>query len=91
MLEDAKVQRLLVRLYAPRDGVACGDVDPADKVRLATRSASNDELAPKAYLAVHFNVLHARHLVYLVLCVGRLCFAIEVWPSPALLRPPLVC
>lgn len=44
MLEDAKVQRLLVRLYAPGDGVAGGDVDPADKVRLAARSAWIDEL-----------------------------------------------
>lgn len=39
VLKDAKVQRLLVWLYAPGDGVACGDVDPADKIRLATRSA----------------------------------------------------
>lgn len=37
VLEDAKVERLLVRLYAPGDGVACRDVDPADEVRLAAR------------------------------------------------------
>ena len=62
VFEDAKVQRLLVRLYAPGDGVACRDVDPADEVRLAARSASNKELARQTYLAVYFYVLHARHL-----------------------------
>jgi hypothetical protein len=34
VLEDAKVDRLLVRLDAPRDGVARRDVDPANEVRL---------------------------------------------------------
>lgn len=34
MLEDAKVDRLLVWLNAPGDGVPCRDVDPADEVRL---------------------------------------------------------
>ena len=72
VLEDAKVQRLLVRLYAPRNGVACRDVDPADEVRLAARSASNNKLAGQAYLAVHFYVLHARH-VACVLCVLCAC------------------
>jgi hypothetical protein len=52
--------------------VACRDVDPADKVRLAARSASNNKLAwwaiAKAYLAVHFDVLHACHTV-LLLCL----------------------
>lgn len=49
------------------------DVDPADKVRLAARSASNNELAwwavARAYLAVHLDVLHARHDVFLLCMV----------------------
>lgn len=56
--------------------MARSDVDPADKVRLAARSASNIELAcraiAKAYLAVHFDVLHARHAV-LLLCIPVVC------------------
>jgi hypothetical protein len=34
MLEDAKVERLLVGLDAPGYGVSCRDVDPANEVRL---------------------------------------------------------
>lgn len=37
MLEYAKVERLLVRLYAPRYGVSSRDIDPADEVRLWQR------------------------------------------------------
>jgi hypothetical protein len=35
VLEDAKVDRLLMWLDAPRDGVSCRDVDPANEVRLS--------------------------------------------------------
>jgi hypothetical protein len=34
VLEDAKVERLLVGLDAPGDAVSCRDVDPANEVRL---------------------------------------------------------
>lgn len=34
MLEDAKVDRFLMRLNAPRDGIVGVDVDPAYKIRL---------------------------------------------------------
>lgn len=61
------------------------DVDPADKVRLAARSASDNELARRTYLAVHFDVLHARHLVCL-LRAKRLHLCDSRRPSPALFR-----
>jgi hypothetical protein len=40
MLEEAKVQRLLVWLYAPGYCVSCFDVDPADEVRLLRLASS---------------------------------------------------
>jgi hypothetical protein len=80
VLEDAKVQRFLVWLYAPGDGVAGRDIDPADKVRLAARSALSNKLARRTYLAVHFDVLHARHLVRGAVCAVRLGFC-DSWDS----------
>lgn len=35
MFEDAKIDGLLVRLNAPRDGVVGADIDPTYKVRLS--------------------------------------------------------
>lgn len=48
------------------------DVDPTDKVRLAARSALNNKLTRRTYLAVHFDVLHARHLEWFVCSVPTL-------------------
>lgn len=38
MLEDAKVERFLVRLNTPGDGMVGLDIDPSDKVRLSARN-----------------------------------------------------
>ena len=46
MLEDAEVQRLLVRLDAPRDGMLGFDGDPADEVRLSGRSVVGQPRKP---------------------------------------------
>lgn len=34
MLEDTKVDRFFMRLYAPRDGMFSFNVNPADEIRL---------------------------------------------------------
>ena len=64
MLEYAKVNRLLVGLYAPRYGVSCRDVDPANEVRLfGAQLAGNASVWRGATsLAVDFELLHACHV-----------------------------
>lgn len=66
VLEDAKVDRFLVRLDAPRDSVASADADPSHKVRLAerTRLISLELLeivSDCTHLAMDLQLLHGGH------------------------------
>ena len=71
MFEHAKVERLLVGLDAPGDGVACRNIDPPDQVRLYTHIRYVSVVFGLtlvaawymmwAYPAMDLQLLHANH------------------------------
>jgi hypothetical protein len=68
VFEYAKVDRLLVRLNTPRDGVVGADIDPTYKVRLEISVETKSFCGNKPYLAVNLQLFHGRHN-----CTVRVC------------------
>lgn len=61
MLEYAKVDRFLMRLDAPRDGIVGVDVDPTYKIRLRVELVDTRGCGQVSYLAVNLQLLHRCH------------------------------
>jgi hypothetical protein len=63
VFEDAKVDRLLVRLHCPRDGVVGLCVDPAHEIALSVvlSWSSVSGWTRHSYLAMYLDLFHSRH------------------------------